>query len=187
MSAAGLAEARDRAAWRAGRPILVPADLPVPLQCSPTKESWLEHVSDRLWWASSFTGEVPADCRPLLPLRDRLLSFGGQETCLPGMEEDLERIMEWGQLWYGHDAERMPGRQSGCHENTAALWEANRGLVLACTGYALSDDGMWRQHSWAVRPTPEGGVPVETTVRRVAYYGYAMDDDAAAEFAAANY
>src|SRR5258708_7764341 len=42
------------------------------------------------------------------------------------------------------------------------------GLGSVVNGYALSKDGLWRQHSWLV--TPEGGL-VETTVRRAAYFG----------------
>jgi hypothetical protein len=50
----------------------------------------------------------------------------------------------------------MPGavvcevmEDSRCHENVARLWTDKRwGLVAIGTGYALSEDGLWRRHSW---------------------------------------
>ena len=39
-----------------------------------------------------------------------------------------------------------------CHENVAELWlSRERGLTAIGTGYALSEDGLWRQHSWGMR------------------------------------
>jgi hypothetical protein len=41
--------------------------------------------------------------------------------------------------------------------------------LQACTGYALSKDGIWRSHSWCFdRKTYR---VVETTKKRVAYHG----------------
>jgi hypothetical protein len=45
-------------------------------------------------------------------------------------------------------------------------------------GFALSPDGLWRQHSWALSSAP-GGRVVETTVTRVAYAGLPLAGDAA--------
>jgi hypothetical protein len=41
------------------------------------------------------------------------------------------------------------------------------------TGYALSEDGLWRQHSWGLRE--DGGV-VETTSGREMYVGLRLPD-----------
>ena len=43
------------------------------------------------------------------------------------------------------------------------------------TGYALSADGIWRQHSWLVAFDNEDyPYIVETTEERISYYGFAM-------------
>lgn len=39
------------------------------------------------------------------------------------------------------------------------------------TGYALSDDGLWRQHSWGLEAD---GVVVETTFERRSYVGIVL-------------
>ena len=48
-----------------------------------------------------------------------------------------------------------------CYENDA-------------TGYALSADGMWRQHSWLIHRKPRSNRVVETTEPRILYFGFAM-------------
>jgi hypothetical protein len=52
--------------------------------------------------------------------------------------------------------------------------------VRLSTGFALSDDGMWRPHSWL---RASSGTLIETTEQRVAYYGFAFDDEGAELFA----
>jgi hypothetical protein len=48
-----------------------------------------------------------------------------------------------------------------------------RGGIRIAFGYALAPDGLWRQHSWGV--DAEDGRIVETTVRRVCYYGFVLN------------
>jgi len=64
---------------------------------------------------------------------------------------------------------RQPSR---CHANSGFLWDANRDKLELCTGYALSEDGLWRQHSWCWWPAQRK--VVETTERRKAYVGFVM-------------
>jgi hypothetical protein len=54
---------------------------------------------------------------------------------------------------------------SRCHENALTL--AVKHLAEWWTGFALSDDGIWRMHSWGFH---EGQV-IETTEKRTLYYG----------------
>lgn len=170
--------------WR----IESPGEMPRPLACTPMSAAWKASVAEDKWWATGYAGEQEARCLAMLPLRDRLLSFGGEEACLPCTDEDLDAILSHGQLWYGDDIEMMPGEPSGCHRNSASLWEANRNDVFLCTGYALSDDGMWRQHSWCVTdPSSFQGRVVETTVPRVAYFGFIMTVPEAERFSDENY
>ncbi len=76
----------------------------------------------------------------------------------------------------------MPGDDNGCHANAAMLW--TDGMVAAIgTGYALSDDGLWRQHSWGV---DADGAPVETTAARISYVGITLTAVPALQFAVSN-
>jgi hypothetical protein len=86
------------------------------------------------------------------------------------------------QRWDGAGAVKRSGRRNECHSNSARMWESGRAAALA-TGYALSEDGLWRQHTWALT---ESGTPIETTAPRRAYTGYVLTPDEAAEFAAGN-
>lgn len=54
---------------------------------------------------------------------------------------------------------------SECHENVSEL--LSEGAIKdGCYGYALSDDGLWREHSWGIT---DSGLIIETTTRRLAY------------------
>jgi hypothetical protein len=136
-------------------------------------------------WKARFGPKVKArlDAMPeLRPLRDRLLSFGGDEVALT-LEEDLEKILERGTLlrtWEDTAYSEMPGEPGQCHRNTAALWEANPDRIAIWTGWALSEDGMWRQHSWGW--DIEEGAIVETTEDRVMYYGFELTKREARKF-----
>jgi hypothetical protein len=65
----------------------------------------------------------------------------------------------------------------------AEIWaERPHELVGIGTGYSLSDDGLWRQHSWGLR---REGI-LETTVSRVKYFGVLLQHGDADSFAMAN-
>ena len=105
----------------------------------------------------------------LLVLRNLLLEFGGGEAMVRRMDNspaEVERLMERGKFWKGRGSTFRKMRSNQCHGNSVCLMKEGVGSVA--NGYALSPDGLWRQHSWIV--TPDGGI-VETTVRRAAYYG----------------
>lgn len=128
-------------------------------------------------WTLRGSNAVPEqpDMFDMVELRDVLLGFGGNSVCFVVRDEDLEKILDRGILWDGADAEMMPGRPSQCHMNSAYCWDANRDKVTIATGYALSSDGMWRQHSWCIAfDEDECPYIVETTEPRVAYYGFPM-------------
>ena len=117
----------------------------------------------------------------LYELRDKLLTFGGESVCLSFGEPDAEEILACGQFWHGYRAVRKKGRACRCHDNSLHLY-FQYGYQL-CTGYALSDDGMWRQHSWCIYKTPRTTKIVETTVPRVAYFGYVLGETSRHQFA----
>jgi hypothetical protein len=109
----------------------------------------------------------------LLPLKRKLLEIGGWAACVPVIEPDLEKLISRGRRFPGKST-TMKGEPSRCHSNSAYCWDENRGSCSICTGYALSMDGMWRQHSWLL--TNQGRV-VETTEKRVQYFGYVLDEE----------
>lgn len=113
----------------------------------------------------------------LLPLKRKLLEIGGWSVCVT-LDRDLGKIISRGRRFPGKST-MMKGEPSRCHSNSALCWDENRELCTICTGYALTRDGMWRQHSWIL--THEGKV-VETTVKRVQYFGYVMTEDECEHF-----
>lgn len=115
---------------------------------------------------------------PHQELKDILLDIGGWAACVPNIEPDLEKIMIRGRRFPGKSI-TMKGQPSRCHSNSAFCWDANRKECKICTGYALTRDGMWRQHSWC---RTNSGIIVETTVKRVQYFGYIMTEDECEQF-----
>ena len=121
----------------------------------------------------------------LLKLRSLLLALGGKRFCPPlGFEYDLEALLKSGFIIPGPPAIIKKIQSHACHRNVADTWRKNNhgGLVAIATGYALSDDGIWRQHSWGLMPT---GI-CETTVPRDKYFGTLLFDEKAERFASCN-
>ena len=150
-------------------------------------DEWKEHCRNNFFWFQDTLEEAkrifPEMDERLFELKARLLDFAGEAVCLPGYEEDLENILEYGQFWLGYNAERIPGESCQCHKNSALLWRENKEITNICTGYALSEDGMWRQHSWLIHRKPRSNKIVETTRPRVLYYGFAMPPELSERFA----
>lgn len=170
-------------------PITKPSDMPTPLKTKPIDTEWQVWI-DGQWWAKKNTYDKLTDAvdddmkklKSMLDLRAKLLSFGGSEVCMVGYDEDADNIVNRGQLWYGDRIHMMRGQPSQCHRNSSYCWEANQDKTVLCTGYALSESGMWRCHSWLVELRPRKNRIVETTVPRVAYFGFGMTNDEAWKF-----
>jgi hypothetical protein len=60
---------------------------------------------------------------------------------------------------------------NNCHENSKKLLFSNK-IDSVATGFALSNDGLWRSHSWGLK---EGKI-FETTQPFICYFGYDMKD-----------
>jgi hypothetical protein len=114
-------------------------------------------------------------------LKARLFSIAGQTVNIPDIEEDLHNILTYGQLWTSKPT-LMRGKASQCHKNSCDLWYENKDKCVICTGYALSDDEIWRQHSWLIHIKPRSNLVIETTIPRLAYYGFAMTYDLCVKF-----
>ena len=69
-----------------------------------------------------------------------------------------------------------------CHYNSARLWYKNKDRCFIATGYALSEDGLWRCHSWVVQPMARTVRVWETTVKRVAYFGVVLTSEECEDF-----
>lgn len=144
---------------------------------------WQERIKE-LWWARGnpdplriFTGIHADKARRLLDLRDRLVAIAGHEACLPPSDGHLDLIEARGELWMGRGSRKIAGKACRCHANSLAYWAAHRGDgVVVATGYALTGDGMWRQHTWCVRLGRDGGRVLETTEPRVLYFGTTLTE-----------
>lgn len=120
---------------------------------------------------------------PHRTLKAALLDIGGWAACVPVVEPDLEKILKRGRRFAGKST-TMRGEPCSCHANSSALWSENRDRCSICTGYALSRDGMWRQHSWVYT---HDGIVVETTEKRVQYFGFIMSPAECEQFCDANF
>lgn len=157
------------------------------LVTDPIDEDWQKRI-DSEWWGKSYSLPI-TDEKMIIPLkvRDKLLGFAGHEACMQFEPDDGENILNRGQFFLGYNAnnqKKYKGKPCRCHENSSLLWDANSDNkdCHICTGYALSKDGCWRQHSWVVIENPCSYTVFETTEPRVAYYGFIMSHDECIEF-----
>lgn len=155
----------DQHCAKAKSPIRIDCPSPFNPRCQPLEPVRAQFISDRFPIDKAHS-EIKA-------LSEGLIRFGGSATLIPSIEEDLQHLVHRGQLW-GSTSKMMKGRNSKCHENSCLLWESNQDKLFLATGYALSADGLWRQHSWCVLPKPRSIQIVETTERRELYFGYIM-------------
>lgn len=133
-------------------------------------------LSERLKVATSEQPEI-------MELRKLLLRHGGIELVAPPWLDGLvPSIIRSGSVTDGPVTLRAM-RACDCHRNVSRLWVRKRRVLTGIgTGYALSGNGLWRQHSWGVG---RSGV-VETTELRLRYFGRLLEGEDADGFAAAN-
>lgn len=150
---------------------------------TPVSTEWLARLRAR---DEALAGDP--DARAIEALRAGLLAFGGDYVNVLGYDDAIPALLSRGQLWSGRGAAMEPGARSRCHANAARLWAADPASTLVATGYALSEDGLWREHSWGIRVDP--GSPevqvIETTTPRVAYFGFVLTDAEAKGFLGEN-
>lgn len=116
----------------------------------------------------------------LVRLRNILLNIGGKEV-VPIYEPDTSKLLTRGHVINKENIRMDNMRDSKCHSNVAYMYGENDSVKIA-TGWALSEDGLWRQHSWGLTKSDI----VETTKKRCVYYGIALDDDESEEFVRKN-
>jgi hypothetical protein len=112
-----------------------------------------------------------------------LLRFGGELLVAPPkLDPDVPALLVFGFLMSG-PVNLKCMRENSCHQNVASIWKTRRfGIVGVATGYALSDDGLWRQHTWGIL---RNGV-LETTKERTKYFGILHQGAGADHFAECN-
>ena len=111
-------------------------------------------------------------------LRDLLLRIGGCELVAPAWADS--RIRALFSIGYIMEAKvrLMPMEPCACHRNVSRLWRRKQSRLIGIgTGYALSADGLWRQHSWAVTSRRI----LETTELRSIYFGQLLNGSSADE------
>ena len=87
------------------------------------------------------------------------------------MDEHDKRLATLSVFLDAKDAVFEEGEAGECHENAHKLMYSDNAALVG-TGWALSEDGLWRQHSWAHRVD---GTLLETTEARIAYFGTVCD------------
>jgi hypothetical protein len=108
----------------------------------------------------------------LKKLHRRLLEIDGAAVVLwsgTNSEEIVSRLLSLGQTDSGQNAVLRLGKASECHENSFAIHQQDPARYEVRTGYALSEDGIWRPHSWVFDAKVNG--IIETTEKRVTYFG----------------
>lgn len=113
-------------------------------------------------------------------LREKLLGVGGVEI-VAIYEEDIDLLLEEGKL-FEKSVSTVDMENSNCHSNVAYLYSEEKCDEI-CTGWALSEDQLWRQHSWAL----SNGRILETTEKRKKYYGVVLKNDRRKDFISFNY
>ena len=116
-------------------------------------------------------------------LREKLLRLGGVALVAPpARDPDLDAVLAAGVAFEATNVKHVPGLDSQCHANVSRLWAEKSERLQIVTGYALSDDGLWRCHTWGL----ETDRVVETTEMRLLYFGVTLTTEGAARFAKAN-
>jgi hypothetical protein len=114
-------------------------------------------------------------------LQARLLAMGGEAAVFGVAPRLIELLLERGVVFPGEW--RLYRRSSGrCHYNSARLWAAQPELRQLATGFALGDDGCWRPHSWVLQPAKGKPPVIETTIKRLLYYGLVLTPEEAEPF-----
>ena len=121
--------------------------------------------------------QVPGYASSWRALATLILTNGGRAVVPPPtIEEDLRALLSG--TCTTRKVRLVKGPPNSCHETTALAWFAGK-LDAVVTGYALSEDGLWRQHSWGL----SNNVVIEPTEKRTAYFGIELHGEAANEFA----
>jgi hypothetical protein len=113
-------------------------------------------------------------CSHLIQIDGKIVVVEFHES--PGF---CKALVKFGEVTHNDNLELFIGEDRECHTNSAVLWSQNREIYCLVTGFALSDDGVWRRHSWV--KTNDGKL-IETTIRREKYFGLTLKTELAESF-----
>lgn len=103
-------------------------------------------------------------------LKDKLAPMGGFGALIYEDDPDLNEIISDAKVWNLPVVQLAEPIANSCHE-TSAQYAKDNPEAQFVTGYCLTDDGLWRSHSFVV----ENGRIIETTTSlRSLYYGVAI-------------
>jgi hypothetical protein len=152
-------------------------------------ESHLPKFADLPQHQLEFLGARRERVTAMLPayedLRKQLLALGGVEVVLPRYDQfseveqrrqayDVEQVLARGETWLGSRAVLELRTENNCHNNVAQIRSSGRGSITS--GWALADDGLWREHSWLLlRSADSEDSVLETTQAWLLYHGYRLD------------
>lgn len=132
-------------------------EIELKLKKIPTHDDkkWL---TERPWWKNSHV-EINQYLQQYFPQT--------HVVAMPDSESYYINFIKQSKFYIPDNVEFIKMKQSNCHENCAQLLKQNK--IESCVfGYALSDDGLFRSHSWGLKD----GQIVETTEERLLYFGY---------------
>jgi hypothetical protein len=118
---------------------------------------------------------------------EKLLQHGGEAAQRPTCDPQIGSVLDRGFLFNGRQV-RVQGTPNACHANAAEVWMRHEGAMGLCTGYALTKEGIWLQHSWCVTTGDQGKkLILETTaVDWEKHFGCVLDEQQSFVFAMAN-
>lgn len=134
--------------------------------------------------------QVPVQLQPprsdIKKMKEHILSnFGGDGFQLDWVlnrdfsKDEVKQLMSRGEVRDGKAFKLQKMSMSGCHINSAELASRNYAIDI-WTGMALSDDGLWRVHTWVY--DSKNQKYIETTERRIKYFGYKLNGKERDEF-----
>lgn len=124
--------------------------------------------------------------KQLISLKYKLLKFGGKQAFIPSSEDDIVILLKRGIHKVSNDVntKKISGKIGESHANVSEWWIHNKERISIMTGYALSDRGMWTQHSWCYDNKLK--IILESCQRKTNYFGIVLSFEDSYEFYLAN-
>jgi hypothetical protein len=145
-----------------------------------TQFTWIASLSE---FDNDSRGKIVKRVKPEAhKLCSRLLGIGGEKAVVL-FNEDFgfcEALIELGQITQIKKLHIKKGEDRECHSNSASLWLSDKKKYKLVTGFGLSDDNIWRRHSWV--STVDDNL-IETTIARKIYFGITLNNKVAKSFA----
>lgn len=144
------------------------------------RSQWWYHTNDIRAYFRTYGIENRKMAAKLLFLREHLLSFGGYEASIESHDDDIDKLLRRGQLWMADRIHFIGSQYDTCHERALAHWHKTPTVRIPCTGYALTQHGVWEPHIWLVELHPNRNRVLETSnTAHAAFFGFAMTQDEA--------